>query len=105
MTATPDPALAIGASMERERIKAIVELPEAERREDAALKLALTTSMSPLEVAGVLATLPKASVIPTEGRSQHSPFGITFDRVDDPRSAAVLTPEQVAARANAEPGL
>jgi len=92
---TPDPTLAAGAVLERQRIAAIVALPEAKGREAAALALALNSDMSPEACGSVLAGLPREGA-GDGGRDPH--VGLAFSYVDGP-----LSPEQIAAETNAGP--
>lgn len=63
---------------ERDRVKAITTLPEAQGREGSALHLALTTDMSADAAKTVLAGLPVA----TAGRAGSSAFGLVVDAGD-----------------------
>jgi hypothetical protein len=93
-----------GANQERERIRAIMGLVEAKGREAAALQLALTTALSAAEIAPILATIPKTSGVPTEGRSCHSPIGLALETPGGrPAASAAMTPDEVAAAVNKEP--
>jgi signal peptide peptidase SppA len=65
-------ARADGATAERERISAILALPEAEGRQASALHMAMTTTMTAEQVKPVLAGLPVAGV----GAAKHQPSGI-----------------------------
>lgn len=103
MTTTPDPALAVGAALERERIAAITSLPEAVGREATALKLAMSTDMAPASVAALLTTIPMTSAFPAGSRSRDSQIGLVVDRVDDPTTASILSPAQLARKVNEAP--
>jgi len=92
---TPDPTLAAGAVLERQRIRTIIALPEATGRRGTALHLAMTTDMAPDACAVVLRGLPKEGA----GFGDRDPrIGLALDFVDGP-----LSPEQVAAETNAGP--
>lgn len=93
---TPDPTLAAGAVLERERIKTIIDLPEAKGRRGTALALAINTGLCPEACATVLAGLPKEDDGFGGGRDPR--IGLALDYVDGP-----MTPEQVAAATNAGP--
>jgi len=86
----------VGAQLERDRIKAISELPEAKGRRGTALALALNTSMAAEACATVLAGLPKEDDGFGGGRDPR--IGLALDYVDGP-----MSPEQVAAKVNSEP--
>lgn len=95
--------MASGAAAERARISAIVSLDEAKGREASALKIALSTGMSPSEAAAVLATLPTASPQFHGQRSKDSPIGLTMmDDTDRPGASEFLSPAEVAAKVNSE---
>jgi hypothetical protein len=79
---TTDPTLAAGAAIERERLRLIMSLPEAVGREATALQIALNTSMAPIEVAALLAELPKRSPVNGE-RSCDTEIGLVLSRVPE----------------------
>lgn len=63
-TAPPTVDAAAAAGAERDRVKAILNSPEAEGRSATAQHLALNTSMSAAEAVALLATVPKAAAAP-----------------------------------------
>lgn len=64
-------ARAEGATAERERISAILALPEAEGRQAAAMHMAMTTGMSADAVKPILAGLPIGAVKPAAPANGH----------------------------------
>ncbi|MEZ5764668.1 MAG: hypothetical protein R3D69_10665 [Xanthobacteraceae bacterium] len=58
---TLEAAIAAGARAERERIKAVMDMPEAAGREGIALQCALTGDMPEQAIRFVLSTVPRAA--------------------------------------------
>jgi signal peptide peptidase SppA len=75
-----------GATAERERISAILALPEAQGRQASALHMAMTTIMTADAVKPVLAGLPigagTQTVVPSNG------LGLVMDKAPQPEAAA-----------------
>lgn len=104
----------LGATMERERIKAIMSLEEAKGREPVALHLAMSTPLAPAEVATVLLSVPLATRPRSTGWNEK--LGLELDTSAPNNNAAVgvgpsddalqaeanrpLTPDEVAAGVN-----
>lgn len=94
----------IGATAERTRIQAILNLPEAKGREASAMHLAFTTDLSADVVKGTLAGLSASTSEqapereqkqpqPTGQRSSEAPSGlVTFDpKADQPQTPVEKT--------------
>ena len=86
MAAAVSAARAEGATAERERIRAVLALPEANGRQASALHMALTTDMAADAIKPVLTGLPlgssAAASVPSNG------FGLVVDKPLDTTAAA-----------------
>ena len=77
-------ATAAGATAERERISAILALPEAQGREGGAMHMAMTTTMTAEQVKPVLAGLPTGHAAKL---AQANGLGLVVDKPLNPAAA------------------
>ena len=98
--ATPQPAAQPAAPNERERVKAILECPEATGREELAKYLAFETTQSVETVKGILATAPKRSRL-DDLMAKWSP-GISAQEVNGSSSPTLSSPDEIFAHRAAQ---
>lgn len=95
-----------GADAERDRIKAILNHPEANGREASANHLALNTTMSVEDAAGVLAGVAKSSSISSRAAETVSFAAVAAEGVskDVPNQKGAAAWDDIANQINAEFG-
>ena len=71
-----------GRKAERERLAAVLSLPEAEGREAQAKALALTTDLDPAACAAILSAAPKGEIKPAAAQSE---FAAHMDALGNPK--------------------
>ncbi len=87
--------VAEGRKQERDRLAAVLALPEAEGREAQAKALALTTDLDPTACAAILSAAPKAETKPAAAQSD---FAVHMAALGNPKigpdGAAASSPDK-----------
>ena len=90
--------VAEGRKQERDRLAAVMALPEAEGREAQAKALALTTDLDPTACAAILSAAPKAEAAPVAAPAAQSEFAAHMAAIGNPKigpdGAAASSPDK-----------
>lgn len=90
--------VAEGRKQERDRLAAVLALPEAEGREAQAKALALTTDLDPTACAAILSAAPKAEAAPVAAPAAQSEFAAHMAAIGNPKigpdGAAASSPDK-----------